>query len=344
METKQNLDRIIDTFERNLFSLPVKYQYHWATRRYRIDPDVKYIQPIWSDFQQRTLAAIPKIISVNFFNTPKRIGSQIVANYSTNTIKKKLRVEHYQKHPEILFYFNLIHYLFMVKSYRLRALGELKKHYTKGIGILTKVNWEELFLDPGLIAVNPSAVANNIYYLNFLGVINLERQLIQTYKDYWLSFTPKDPVEWQNKVYGLTHLIIAASYFYQRKVERVKFDWVLEFFENNIDQIIKNTNSDITAEVGLCFKLCGVKSHIVIDKTINHLHTQIDSDLGVIIREDGQNSLEKLEHRNVVATLLMSHWRRLTPGPDLYTFLKEEKKSLYIPIKGKMVGQEIVED
>lgn len=343
--TKQSiLKTIVESYEKNLFSLGLKYQSHWSTRMWRVNPNERYLRTIYNSFQLETLGIFPRLLSwLNKEKSAKDIGLEILENYKPAAPKKKLRLNFYREKPEIIFYLNLISYIFRAKSLELHKLEYFKEFYNNAINKLIELEIEKKILDKNLIDVNPSAVANTIYYLKYLGIGNQDSALLTLYKDHWLSFVPQNKLDWQNKVYALTHLIIAATYFYQQFADPKIFAWILDFFEKNIHEIIENTNPDITAEVGLCYRLCKINNNTVISRVEELLLSRFDSAKGYIPKEEN-DSMSKAEHRNIVAILFLTPDLNLNPGPDILKFLKEEKLNLFFPENGHFVGIREVED
>lgn len=338
------LKTIVENYEENLFTLGLKYQSHWSTRMWRVNPNERYLRVIYNSFQLETLGIFPRLLSwLNEEKSAEDIGLEMLENYKPKAIKKKLRLKFYREKPEITFFLNLISYIFRVKSLELHKLEYLEEFYNKAIKKLIELKIEKEILNKNLIIVNPSSVANTIYYLKYLGIANQDSVLLTVYKDHWLNFVPQNRLDWQNKVYALTHLIIAATFFYQQFADPKIFSWILDFFEENIQEIIENTNPDIIAEVGLCFKLCKINNNPAINKVEKLLISRFDPNIRYIPKEEN-NSLSKAEHRNIVAILFFTSDLNLNPGPNILNFLKDEKLNLFFPEKGHFVGIREVED
>lgn len=104
MDIKQE---ITSTFEKNLYSLGLKYQYHWCLRNWRLKEDEKYLQAIFTDFQRRTIKNFHRVRKIDKWFYVGRKSKAMLANYKTNTPKKRLRVKAYFKNPKILFYLQI---------------------------------------------------------------------------------------------------------------------------------------------------------------------------------------------------------------------------------------------
>jgi hypothetical protein len=123
-------------------------------------------------------------------------------------------------------------------------------------------------------------------------------------------------VDYQNKLYGMTHFIIADSR-YQRLVPELKYCWILDYFDTNIAQILSWAKPDVVAEVGLCFRLCGLHDHRVVELVKERLAQAFDEDRGIIPSAASEVDFDSSEHRNAVAYLVFFPWDTLREGPWL---------------------------
>ncbi len=111
-------------------------------------------------------------------------------------------------------------------------------------------------------------------------------------------------VDYQNKLYGMTHFIIADSYYYQRMVPEQEHRWILNYFDANIAEIVSWAKPDVVAEVGLCFRLCGLHDHRVVEMVKDRLAQSFDEEHGIIPSEITEVDFDSSEHRNAVAFLV----------------------------------------
>jgi hypothetical protein len=336
---KDIAQKIRRTYENSLFSLPVRNQHHFALRSYRVYGAEKYLRPIFTDFSLRTQIYYPKMIKYAQGESPRRLGIETIAKFRSEAKKKIRRRKVYQKHPQFPFYTGLVRYLFFAKSYNLNRLPLVKSLYESSIERIKQEKIEEILYADELVRVNPTAISNTAYYLDFLGVEASERKLLKTIKNFWLNKEPVEKIDRENKLYGLTHLFISASYYYQRFLERGKFSWILSYFEENIEDIIENSNLDLIGEVGLSFKLCKEEDSSSYKKAKEYIASKFDEKLGYIPREEN-NTLQKAQHRNTVALLLLENYKDLNKGPDLYRYMEENSLSLFLPEKGEFVYAE----
>lgn len=340
MDYREIAEKINESFESNLFGLGMAYQSHWSLRKWRITQDEKYILPVFYTFQSFTISTILKLESSL---TDTEIGAKMLKSYFPKNPKQKARLVFYKKNPEVVYYISLIAYLFIAKTLKVHTLPEFKPYFAAGIKKLKTKNWKEILIDSELPIVNPSTAVNTVYYLNYLKTVDLTDEIHELFKKVWLTKEPKDEIDWQNKIYALTHIFIAASYFYQRFLEPKKFAWIYDYFEENIDDIIRYTNPDIVAEVGVCFKLGKINKSTALAKTKKYIFSKFDPKIGYIGREKNV-SMEKCEHRNIVSLLLLTDFEELYDGPSLPQFMKKYGKSLFLPEKGKYIGTEELKD
>lgn len=345
MDKNTVANQIKTIFESNMLSLPAKIRYHWASRLWRITADKFYLQANLEYFQELTIKYMPIASILDSEEEVKRAADEVLQKYNPNSEKKKNRFEVYKNDPKLLLDINITRYLFLIKMLGFTTYPGFEPYIKKGNQYLSESDSASLFLSNGNLEHNPSATANSIYYLQYLGVCDFEEELFSKFKSFWMGHAVNGELEFKNKIYGLTHIIIAASYFYQRFLPAEKFSWITNYFEENIDEIFERTNCDIVSEVGICMWLTGQTERQAFSKIQDFIAKKFDLKLGCIGREDGKNSLEKLEHRNVLAYMLLTAPKNLYEGPNLTEYLERRSKALYVPEKGFYIGKDIeVED
>lgn len=313
-------DRIIQSYESQLSRLPDKNQLHWLLRRYRTTEDQRYLPRISKLFTKQAGRVISRFGKINDFPDFREVGKKMLSDYQADTSRKAKKVVVYQKKPEILVYMRLLLFLFLTKSLGLEKYNLIAGFYKKLVDYFAKNDVAQIVLSDEFILVNPSEAANTIYYLKYLGISDNEEKLLVGFKNLYLLSKPTDNDLWLGKIYAFTHLVIAASNYYQNFIEKDKFIWVYEFFEKNLGKIIDKTNPDVVGEVGLSFKLSQDFSNPAIGKIKEYLGRKFDQQLNYVPRET-ENSLRRAEHRNIIAVMLLSEFTELYPGPDLLNYL-----------------------
>lgn len=306
------------TYEGSLHLLKPSTASHWAIRSWRIKGETDFLNYVILNLKKQINNYLVQIKSLESGESEADLGQKILKEYKLNSERKRRRFDIYKQYPETLFYGEFIHLLFAIKS--AGQIDSLPREFQKGIDILNNNNVPELFFKSGLIAEDPSVVANTMYYLRSLGVDMNESKLISGYKNMYAQLSENTNVFWKNRIYAMTHMIIADTYFYQQYADAGKHKWILDIFTNEINDILKNTNADIVAEVGLCFLLCNVEGDTVF-KCKNYIADCFDFKKGYISQSD-KDSLERGEHRNIIAYMLLEGFTRLYPGPHFANLLK----------------------
>lgn len=332
-KTYQNIaEKIRKTYEENLFSFSLAHQYHFALRRWRISGQEKYLPPIFYDFQMQSLRKFKWMRSLKDKSYRQERIKKLIEEFKPKNIREEKKKEAYKNKPEFIFFPSLLRYLFLLKTYRLEPL--FASEFSKAIGYLKKFDFNSLLSSLELWRYLPSWVINSLYYLKYLEIIDLEAKLKPAIWRFWQKEKITKEYLYTNKIYALTHLVISSSFFYQRFLPTADYKEILYFFQTNFGEILKRTNPDIVGEVGLCFKLTKTSSK-VIKEAQDYLVSCYNPRLGYIPRGKSKN-LEKAEHCNVIAILLLSDYSRLFPGPNLLRFLQKTGKKLYLPFEGEV--------
>lgn len=330
----QIADKIGETYEDNMIFLRPKYQWHYFTRKYRIDNDQIYVQPILASYQLLSLRGFNNLLNIADKDFVSKESHRKLAKWTNKKAKMDARKKLYTRDPEQLYYFLTLRFMFYLKTFYLHDHPKIKDAYDKAVKELRGIDFSKWLFSPEMLEKNPSGSSNYTFYMQFMGVHDYEEQLINSLRDYWEKNKSSDDISFENKVYGHTHFILAASYFYQRLLKKEKFEWALAFFENNFEKIMNMKNADVIAEVGLAFRLCGMSDHEIVTKTSEYLVGIFDEKRGVVPREGMKSSLERLEHRNILAIMLLSSWDKLNLGPNLTVFMREHNREFFLPKKG----------
>lgn len=174
-------------------------------------------------------------------------------------------------------------------------------------------------LDPEVLALYAAQVANLVYYLHGLGVTDLRQDVMAAFREQYPPHRDRmlPDEEYRNKIYGMTHFVIAASDYYQKPVSAHTFRWVLDEFAASLDQILARTKEDIYTEVGISFLLAGETNHPAVSRLRDALLEAWNPQARIVPSEQGDTDLVAGEHRNVLAIMLLAWPDRLHPGPLL---------------------------
>jgi len=309
-------EQIRDRYERALPDLLPNKQRHYATRLYRITGDQDYLAIIYqhlisnADSLQQDLSQL--------HNREYRLSRarQIARAYRDDTDKHQRRKQLLLAHDEIPFAKNLLYYLNKVDQLGLAG----KPPFTQtgqGLDYLRQVDFARFILDPEVIAAYSPQLANMVYYLHDLGIRDLREPFQQAFRQVFPDQPPQPGPALDARVYGMTHVIIAASGYYQKPIRRQDFAWIFDYLERHHRELIAHTKADIYTEMALCFLLAGESTSPVVGAVRQALEQRYDPQAGMIPSPQWGTDMNKGEHRNVLAIMLY-HWpEQLHPGPDL---------------------------
>lgn len=123
--------------------------------------------------------------------------------------------------------------------------------------------------------------------------------------------------QYENKIYGLTHMILASSQYYQYHINRDDFAEIFDYFDKNIDTIVSRAKADVVAEVGIAYLLAREYDSSALEKTRQNIAQQYNQTYRMIPNVDGDYDISAGAHRNILAIMLLSSPQTLYPGPWL---------------------------
>ncbi|PSU34167.1 DUF3541 domain-containing protein [Photobacterium lutimaris] len=312
---QQDAERIRQTYESQLFTLPAFKMGHYGLRMYRQTQDHKYQAAIWSD--------MARVASrLNFFATEVYTPGQIdaysaerLARYDLKQdVRSELRYEATKDKPQYFYLgVDLLGSMARANEYGLkhREDGKLRE-------VIRRYDFKPYVTDPEMIRAWAAQLANQVYWLRQLGeqdvVDDFTAAFQETYPD-----SQDDKLtdqQFMNKVYGLTHIIFAATEYYQHPVKESDYQWIYDYYRDNIDTIIARSKEDVIAEVGINFLLAGLEDDPVVEKTRKAIQRSLNRQAGLIPAENGSTDLLDGEHRNVLAIMLLD-WRGTNAVPTI---------------------------
>ncbi|HSH48530.1 MAG TPA: DUF3541 domain-containing protein [Halomonas sp.] len=310
-------ERIRQRYDAALMTLPANRQRHYAQRLYRITGDDRYL-PLNRAYAGRLLASLgDEINALADPGYPLRRGRQLVEDYGVNTPRQRRRKRLLGRWPEVAYARRLAFQLTQARYHGLLNAIDLPG-YGRALTYLASVGFEPFLTDPAAIDTYAAQLANLAYYLHGLGVADLRQQTAAAFRAHYPphAVASLDETAYRNRLYGMTHFVIAASDYYQCPVDAEDFSWALDAFESELPRILA-TKADIFAEVGISFLLAGRSDSPALDAIRQALVEAYDPEAGMIPGEDGDTDLAGGEHRNVLAIMLLGWPERLHPGPLL---------------------------
>jgi hypothetical protein len=311
-------ERIKTKYESQLYTLAPYVQRHYALRMYRLLGNKKYLYPIITDMMVIANLLNQDIKGLNVPDYIRQRETTILNRFNLAKEKHKRRYQLLKQQPQMAFSLALLANINMVHEVGLLNT-EFFSDTDLAINFLKQQSFSPFFLNPKVIEIYSPQLATYVFFLSDLGIAELREEFISEFQKVFMESNDKDLPEmlYSQKLYGLTHIIIGASRNYQKTVNRVEYSWIYEYFEKNINTIIKRAKPDIVAEVGIAFLLAGENNHLVVEKTRRAVAESFNNQFNMIPSTTGSADLNLGEHRNVLAIMLLSWPDKLYLGPNL---------------------------
>jgi hypothetical protein len=326
-------ERIKDTFEHNLYSLPPRVQGHYGIRMYRMTGDNKYAN-----------ASLIDLITISDRLSFYACGSDdkdFIRTQSLNELNKlkdmpgqraQARYKATTPYPDFMFYADIL----LRYASRVDEFGFEGPCHDKIIAALKAKDLAPALTDKKMIKAWAAQLINYAYWAEQLGVgsyvAQYKKAFIKAYPDSKDKKLSKN--QYRNKIYGMTHFIFAASNYYQYPVDAKEFKWILDYFDKNIDRILKDATEDIVTEVGISFLLAGQPDHRVVGITKDFVAKAFSPKHQMIPSPAGKRILSSGEHRNVLAMMLLDWPEKMHPGPFFYN-IPSIRKDIPMMVKPK---------
>jgi len=312
---QQDAQQIKTTFEKQLFTLPPFTAGHYGLRMCRQTLDNKYAMVIWSDMAR--IASRLNYLSNEVWEPAQiqQYADKRIQSYADSSKKRSLlRYQATKEMPEYLYLgIDLLGSMARANEYGLKHKNDAQLRE-----ILRRYDFTKYVSDEKMIKAWAAQLANQVYWLRQLGEQDVVEPFITAFqKTYPDSEDEKlSDLQFMNKIYGLTHIIIAASHYYQRPVKESDFQWIYDYYRSNIDVILRRCKADVIAEVGINFLLAGLDNDPLVLKSQRAIEQAFDHQQGMVPAVDGDFDLASSEHRNVLAIMLMD-WQGVHQAPTI---------------------------
>lgn len=322
LTAEQVYQGIKTTLETNLYSLPPRVQGHYAIRQYRMTGENKYANGSLIDLltiTERQAYYACNLDKPGFIKTE----SQIEVNKLKPGIRGDARKLAIAPYPEFMLYSNVL----LRYASRIDEFGFTGPCNDLLITTLKKVDLTPALTDKQMIKAWAAQLINYVFWAKQIGV----GDYYDVYKEAFIATYPNDQdaqlskSQYKNKIYGMTHFIFAASEYYQYPVDPKEYQWILDYFEKNIDRILTDTTEDIITEVGIGFLITGNPNNPVVNKVKQHVIAAYDPKVNMIPSPHGDAILSSGEHRNVLAMMLLDWPETLHQGPYLNNISSTKK-------------------
>ncbi len=285
---------------------------------YRVTGDDRYVYPIVFNLlvlTERLRRDLDNLADPSWIDER---SSELLDNFNERTRKGRLRRELFERNRSMLFYLRLLASANKIASFGLDESG-LETTHQRCVSALREVDFASFLLDPEVIRVYSPQAVNHVYSLHRLGIADIRAQYTVAFRAVFADERDGglSEAQFSDKIYGMTHFILAASDYYQRSVNQAEFSWILEYLDRSIETILAETKPDVVAEVGICFLLAGEGDHRVVGLCRESIVASFDTEHSMILSTRGSDDLAKGEHRNVIAHMLLEWPGNLHPGPFL---------------------------
>ncbi|MBI5267366.1 MAG: DUF3541 domain-containing protein [candidate division Zixibacteria bacterium] len=316
---------IRQTFDRSLSSFEQEIQRHYALRMYRLTGDTTYLPTLRQGLALTLSELEADVVHASDSVYIGRRMEELLEPLRDDNRKDRLRLPALRDLGPFLYHLHLLENTAKIREYRLtdsvstRLCGQADS-------ILRTVDFSPL-MDTQVIRVYAPQAANFVWWLYAGKGADLRDQFMERFRSLYpdsLDARLKGP-EYLDKLYGLTHLILPVSEYFQHNVHPEPYRWVLDYFRANKKRIMKSATSDIIAEIGICFLMCDMPDDPMVAECRHRIVADFDKRSGFILSPSGNRDMSTAEHRNVLAFALLAWPERLFPGPYLTDYVGDRK-------------------
>ncbi|WP_286267277.1 DUF3541 domain-containing protein [Thalassotalea atypica] len=310
---QQSANKIRAEYDSNFLKLKTSAQNHYAARMYRLTGDTHYASQAVNEVYQISERLDDYANSLDSATWRVEQARAMIDRLPT-TKRGKRRKNALANTGDKRFALYLVYQLAKLNEYGLEHPA-----HQQFIRYLKQADLHDLLMSPQFIKAYAAQVANYVYWLKTMDVVDwtgeLKMAFESAYPDAYDQKLTKS--EFNNKVYGLTHIILADSNYYQNLVSATEHQWILDYFERHEDRIVNKTKADIQAEVGLSFLLTEQGQHKTLKAMKVSIQNAIHPTKDRVLSSKGNDDLSKGEHRNVLAYALLNWPDKLFKGPIL---------------------------
>lgn len=308
-----NIAQAIKTkYDQELDNLDDYKASHYAARIYRISGIETYLTYNLQDLRNMG-KQVEQLLEVAHNNNEAAYSRKVARDWPAS-IRTDMRRKSLDIAPTLPYYLGSLSALRRSLEYRVchPQFDQLKKHvlahdYTHTLG------------DPFMIKAWAAQLANTVIWIKQLGGEDYSDVFLDALRTVYPDDQDKrlSTQQYENKIYGLTHMILASSQYYQYHINRRDFAWIFDYFDSNIDTIISRAKADVVAEVGIAYLLASEFDSPALEKTKQNIAHQYDKTYHMIPGVDGKYNVSAGAHRNILAIMLLSSPQSLYPGPWL---------------------------
>jgi uncharacterized protein DUF3541 len=325
--------RLKQTLELILLTLNPTTRKHYAVRLYRMTSDARYIEPVSFELPAlfKKLRDDLSILDDSYY-IRQRANEIVKRGFYLGVTNPNPMAWHAAlvRGGDVAFYLKLAKRLNTLREYDL-----LDTKVIPGVNKMVEALREQkdrlitFLLNRELMKTAGAQLANYVNYLFRLNVVDIRQRYLEGLEEELMRGKPDTAIsnaEYIEKIYGMTHVILAASDYYQEPVDRKEFAWIFDYFEKNIETILARTKPDVYAEVGLCFLAANERENPAFSKARDAIVAAIHPEKGMIVSAADGSDPNIAEHRNVLAIMLLDWPRKTFRGPSLRTMSQLQRR------------------
>ncbi len=299
-------------YDQNLHALTDYQASHYAARIYRTSGDTSYLDHNLRDLKLM-IAKVEELLHIAE-NKSEVEYSRIKADGWTSGVRSDLRRQSLTVAADFPYYLSSLGILRRTLEYRICSplFERLKER-------VLAHEYSDYLSNPVMIRAWAAQLANTVAWIKQLGgrdysdvFINAMQQVYPDDQDHLLNTQ-----QYENKIYGLTHLILANSQYYQYSINRSDFLWIFNYFDSQIDIIVARVKADVIAEVGITYLLAREFDNSALEKTKSNIAKQYNEPHQMIPGQNDDFDIPAGAHRNILSIILLYSPEKLYPGPWL---------------------------
>ncbi|MDF1696155.1 MAG: DUF3541 domain-containing protein [Saprospiraceae bacterium] len=299
-------------YQRNAYKLNPAKSGHMGLRLWRNYKDDSYKYLLLEGIHYTSNALDKLVLRGLDARSLQQYVTQKNKSYKASTQKKKRRKKTFERFPM----YRLMGVKILRHVARLDELGLRHNEHAQFMDLLRSYDFKKAFTDREMIKAWGAQLANQVYWLYNLGIADYRPDFIEavqnTYPQEKDAFLSK--AQFGNKIYTLTHIIIAASSYYSQEVNYEEHQSTIDYLRTNTDLILERAKEDIVIEVGLSLLLVD-ETYPEITRIKSFIHSKVDLKKDMILSVNGNSKIAQGEHRNIIAVLLLD-WKGCSPVPN----------------------------
>lgn len=300
----QLVKQIVKTYIGNLSELAMDTRRHFLYRAYLATGDELLHKTLTETYLPLSEKEAERYVNsfTDDYDALKERKLKLIANSKPHKITEEKRKEYWLKHPDIYIASGLLWPIYYVAKFG----GDISPFIAKIDKNKYKAVFKELFENPNFIKYAVVRATNLVYLARDLDIANVEDEFLEIFrKQFTDDIDQMDDIEFTNYVYGLTHIVIGDSSFYDKQVNGEKLKWVADELTYLEDKIFERLSLDVNTETALCMRIFGIGKSHYIEKVMERIKQSYSSEKGYIQREE-KDSFKFAEHTNAIALLLFN--------------------------------------